>query len=137
MKMYMQGIDDFPQAPSSFVPGKYHMRYKSYEQSTAKDGRTFFKVKAEIIEGPDARDDKGNPIEFAGREFTLMVWPPSENDRFPDTSKSKFKNFLEESGIPWDDEGYDPDDFEGAEAWVTLGPQKNSDMMEVKRYDAV
>jgi hypothetical protein len=138
MKMYMPGIDEFPQAPSGFVAGKYHMRYESYAQETAKDGRTYFKIKASIVEGPSVTDDAGNPVEYAGREFTLMVWPPSENDRFPDTSKSKFRNFLEESGIPWDEEGYDPDDFIGAEAMVTLAPdKKNPDMMQPKRYDAV
>lgn len=137
MKMYMPGIDEFPEAPTGFKPGRYHMRYTAVEQSTAKDGRTFFKVKASIVEGPSVADDKGNAIDYAGREFTLMVWPPDAADRFPDSSKQKFRNFLEESGIPWDDEGYDPDDFIGAEAWVTLAPQKNSDMMDVKRYDAV
>lgn len=138
MKMRMPGIDDFPQAPSGYKPGKYQMRYESYEQATAKDGRTFFKVKASIVEGPAVMDDSGNPIDYAGREFTLMVWPPDENDRYPESSKSKFRNFLEESGIPWDDEGFDPEDFIGAEAIVTLAPQKNNpDMMDVKRYDAV
>ena len=138
MKMYMPGIDEFPQAPSGFKPGKYHMRYESYTTENAKDGRTYFKIKASIVEGPAVMDDAGNPIDYAGREFTIMVWVPDENDRYPDTSKSKFRNFLEESGIPWDEEGYDPDDFIAAEAWVSLAPQKNKpEMMDVKRFDRV
>lgn len=139
MKMYMPGIDDFPTAPAGFTPGKYHMRYKSYEQSTAKDSRTFFKIKADILDGPVGHNAKGEPIDYTGREFTLIVWIPNEQlDRFYETSKSKFRNFLEESGIPWDDEGYDPDDFVGAESLITLAPQKNNpEMMDVKHYEAV
>ena len=84
------------------------------------------------------REEKGELIDYAGREFTLIVWPPDEDDRYPDSAKSKFRNFLEESSIPWDDEGYDPDDFVDAEAIVTLAPQKNNpDMMDTKRYDAI
>jgi len=135
MKMRMPGIDDFPSAPESYVPGDYMMEIKSYEQSTAKDGRTFFKVTTTILEGPTATNKAGETVSFEGRDFTLIVWPPDANDRFPDTSKAKFRAFLEEFGIPWDEEGYDPDDFVGTQAWVTLGPQKNNpEMMEAKRY---
>lgn len=142
MKMRMPGIDEFPQAPEGFKPGQYHMRYESYEQNTAKDGRTFFNIKATIVEGPQATDTAGNQIDWSGRQFTLIVFVPDETIQTIDwqleRSKQEFRNFLEESGIPWDDEGFDPEDFVGAEAIVTLGPdRKNPDMMRVKRYDPV
>lgn len=142
MKMYMPGIDDFPQAPTGFKPGKYHMRYESSTQETAKDGRTYFKIRASIIEGPSVVDDAGNPIDYNGREFTIVIFMPDAKIQTVDwqleRSKRELRNFLEESGIPWDEEGFDPDDFTGAEAMVTLGPRKNNpEMMEVKRFDAV
>jgi hypothetical protein len=139
-------IDEFQTAPESFVPGRYLMRIKSSTIETAKDTRQFHKVVNEVLEGPTATKANGEPVDYVGREFTDVIFPPDPNVQSEDwqieQAERTLRSFLEGYQIPWEEEGsgstYDTDDFPGAEAWVTLGPQKrNPEMMEVKKYEEV
>lgn len=142
MRMYTdKPIDDFQTAPEAFVPGKYLMRIKNATVETAKDTRQFFKITNEVIEGPTAKAANGEPIDFTGREFTDVIFPP-DAARQPEAwmveqAERHLRGFLEGYQIPWEGNEYDTDDFDGAEAWVTLGPRKNSEYMEAKKYEQV
>ena len=142
MRMYTnRPIDDFPQAPDAFIAGRYLMRIASYTPEVAKDGRTFFKIACDILEGPTAVAANGNPIDYTTRQFTLLLWHPDASIQTVDwqleQSERQLRQFLEGFNIPWDGTEYDPDDFPGAEAYVTLGPQKRKpEMMEPKRIES-
>jgi hypothetical protein len=139
-KMFMPNIDDFPDAPDALVPGDYVIRVTAYELKTASDGRSFFKLSGSLESGPLAHSKSGDPIDYAGRPYSFTVWPPSDHDPpdYADGVKRKFKAFMVAGNVPWDDEGFDPDDFVGCTWGIVLGPQKkNPDFMEVKKFFAV
>lgn len=136
MKQYLPNIDDFPDAPDPLVDGDYVFESERHEEKTAKDGRTYFKITGRFVNGPAANKQNGEPIDYEGRPFSFVVWPPdaSADGDFYESKARKFKEFLKAGNIPWDEEGYDDEDFDNATFGLTLGQQKNSDYKEVKRF---
>jgi len=138
MRMRMPGIDSFPEAPESFIPGRYLFQIKGYEFATSKDARTYVKVTMLIEEGPTKTASNGEQVDYEGREFTHLFWeiPEYGEDWKIEQAQRQAGNFLTSFEIPFDEDGFDWDDTIGARAWAQLGPQKrNPEMMEVKRFE--
>lgn len=150
MRMYVEGnIEEFETAPEPFVSGDYRFRVESVETTGDKNGQMYHKIKSVVVEGPTARNKNGEEIDFEGRNFTDILYPPDkQHDMMPQSKDPEWKykmhqrqlrSFLDAAEVPYDSDGanseYDDQDFVGLEFGATLGPQRNNpDRIEVKRY---
>jgi hypothetical protein len=125
-KVYVPNFDEYSasKGPGGYVPGQYQMRIEGVETKSAKSGRMMDVVEFTIIDGPE--DTKGN--EVAGRPFTYRNLHLKEGDSQGYTKRrmGELKNFLEQFGLPMEADGYDPEDWIGAEGPVVLKQQDSN-----------
>ena len=136
-KMILHNIDDFEDAPAPIIDGDYTWECTAYEQAFDKNGSLYFKLSGKFLEGPVATDSKGNAINYEGRDYTVLIFVPDE-DAMSEVrlriTQAQFKAFMVSGNIPWDNEGYDPDDFVSSVFRMRIGKRKDSDFTEVKRW---
>lgn len=138
MRQYLPNIDDFQDAPDPLVNGDYQFHTSRHELKTAKDSRQFYKISGELVSGPAFTKPDGTQAEYSGRPFSFNLWIPNrELEKYPESTERTFKQFLTAGNVPWDEQGYDDDDFDELDIGITLGDQKNSDYKEVKRFFAL
>lgn len=133
-RVYVSNIGDAEVRDNgAYVPGNYTFEIVGASlDSSQRTGRECLKTELSIIEGPD--DESGNNVE--GRPFAYRVWMPMAGDPADKeaTMKGMLRGFFDKIGMPYDDEGFDPDDAVGLTFSAKLAAQKDRpEYLEIKR----
>ena len=134
-RVTFEGLEDTV-LPGRRVPGDYLVEATRWEEtSSSRTGRSGYTIFCTVLEGPPL--DNGEPAESLDYPIRFSIWLPMPGDekKTLDGMKINTKKAFEGFGAPYDNEGFDPEDFLTRTAILTMVPQKDNDRyLEVKNF---
>jgi len=135
-RVNIANLDQMPDGPGTLVPGRYTVECINKEETVSqRTNRGGLRLELKPLDGPDMEDGRPcNQFPFPVRT-TLWYPMPGDPQKTIDALGSRIKEACQAFDVPIDSEGFDDDDFLGAQADCEIVPQKdNPRYREVDRF---
>lgn len=112
--------------PEVVDPDEYEVKVTDAQLEESKKGDPMVHLTLDIL-----NDKKGDPVGHTRNIHEYMVFPNSEDDEDArNFKKLQIRRACEALGVPYDEQGFNVDDFFGQTAWAMLGKDESDEYGE-------